>query len=72
MILEYGTAAAPRFMLIDGGPEAVFDDHLEDELKKIKAAGGKLDLAAISHVDNDHIIGLLDLFTTIRDQRTNH
>lgn len=72
LILEYGTAAAPRFMLIDGGPPGVFDDHLESELKKIKTAGGKLDLIAISHVDNDHIIGLLDLFAKLRDQRTNH
>ena len=71
LILEYGTAAAPRFMLIDGGPSDVFSDHLESELKKIKAAGGKLDLVAISHVDNDHIVGLLDLFATIRDQRAN-
>jgi len=67
LILEYGTAAAPRFMLIDGGPTDVFSDHLESELKNITAAGGKLDLVAISHVDNDHIVGLLDLFATIRD-----
>jgi hypothetical protein len=72
LIIEYGTAAAPRFMLIDGGPTDVFGDHLESELKKIKADGGKLDLIAISHVDNDHIIGLLDLLATIRDQRANN
>jgi beta-lactamase superfamily II metal-dependent hydrolase len=30
---------------------------------------GKLDLVVLSHIDNDHIIGLLDLLEEIKDQR---
>lgn len=71
LILEYGTRAAPRFMLIDGGPEDVFTDHLRSEMAALHAAGHGLDLVAISHVDSDHITGLADLFAEIRDQRAN-
>ena len=71
LILQYGTEAAPRYILIDGGPEGVFGDHLRRELETIAASGGKLDLVAISHVDSDHITGVLDLFATVNDQRVN-
>lgn len=71
LILEYGTASTPRFLLIDGGPENVFANHLRAELAAIGAAGHRLDLVAISHVDTDHITGLLDLLAELRDQRVN-
>lgn len=71
LILEYGSPAEPRFMLIDGGPADVFAEDLRAELETIATAGGRLDLAAISHVDEDHITGVLDLFATLLDQRTN-
>ncbi len=65
-LLEYGSAAAPRFLLVDGGPPDTFDLHLEPELAAIAAQGGRLDLAMLSHVDNDHAIGLLDLVARLR------
>jgi len=65
-LLEYGSAAAPRFLLVDGGPPDTFDFHLEPELAAIAARGGKLDLVMLSHVDNDHAIGLLDLIARLR------
>lgn len=60
LILEYGTGGEPRYMLIDGGPDGIFADHLDAELQRIREAGGGLDLVVLSHVDNDHILGLLD------------
>jgi len=71
LILEFGTASKPRHILIDGGPETIYDRHLRGELERIKSAGGKLDLAMLSHVDNDHALGLLDLLTELRQQRAN-
>lgn len=65
-LLEYGTAAAPRFLLVDGGPETIFGSHLEPELAAIAAAGGALDLVMLSHVDTDHAVGLLDFFARLR------
>jgi hypothetical protein len=65
-LLEYGSAAQPRFLLIDGGPATTFDTHLRVELETIAQGGHGLDLAILSHVDTDHIIGLLDLFAQLR------
>ena len=70
-ILEYGTAQDPHYLLIDGGPKDVYVDDLRSEIQFISANGGKLDLVAISHVDKDHIVGVMDLFAELLDQRAN-
>jgi beta-lactamase superfamily II metal-dependent hydrolase len=69
MLVEYGTLAQPKYTLIDGGPAKVYKTHLRDQLRKIKEAGGKLDLVVLSHVDDDHVRGLLDLMAELRRQR---
>ncbi|MFN0168673.1 MAG: MBL fold metallo-hydrolase [Bryobacteraceae bacterium] len=65
LLLEYGSASQ-RFILIDGGPQGIFAAHLKGELQKIAQSGGPLDLAVLSHVDNDHVLGLLDYFADLR------
>jgi beta-lactamase superfamily II metal-dependent hydrolase len=55
-------------VLIDGGPYQTFEKHLRPTLQKL-AKNGKLDLVVLSHIDNDHIIGLVDLFGEIKDER---
>jgi hypothetical protein len=69
LILEYGTQAEPKYILIDGGPAAIYKTHLRDELRRIKEAKGKLDVAVLSHVDDDHVRGLLDLMAELQQQR---
>jgi beta-lactamase superfamily II metal-dependent hydrolase len=69
LILEYGTAARPRYMLIDGGPEGTYQAHLRPELLSLAQAGKGLDLVVLSHVDNDHIIGLLELMAEQANNR---
>ena len=69
MILEYGMQAKPKYILIDGGPATIYKTHLRGELRKIKKAGGKLDLVVLSHVDDDHVHGLLDLTAELQRQR---
>jgi hypothetical protein len=66
LVLEFGDPAAPRFVLVDGGPEQTYERHLRGELAAIAAAGGRLELAVLSHVDTDHVIGLLDLASELR------
>jgi hypothetical protein len=68
LILEYGTSRAPRFILIDGGPPFTFTQSLHRALKTVIAAPRTLDVVMLSHVDNDHIIGLLDLIAELRRQ----
>src|SRR5690606_14679053 len=67
LLLEYGCERQPRYVLIDGGPSArIYDAYMKPALLKIREQGGKLDLVVLSHVDNDHVIGLLNYFTELR------
>ncbi len=71
LIVEFGTPQDPRYVLVDGGPPDTYANHLEAELRSIGGAGGRLELAVLSHVDKDHVVGLLDLATQLREQRAN-
>jgi beta-lactamase superfamily II metal-dependent hydrolase len=68
LILEYGTAGKRGHVLVDGGPPRTYEEALEAALKDIVGAGGALDLVVLSHIDNDHIVGLLDLFAAIESE----
>lgn len=68
LILESETGKNSATVLIDGGPYQTFEKHLKPTLQKLPV-NGTLDLVVLSHIDNDHIIGLVDLFEEIRDQR---
>ncbi len=67
-VLQYGSETNPRYILIDGGPDGIFKDHLQAELTKISERGGKLDIVILSHVDNDHLVGVLDLLAEMEKQ----
>ncbi|HEV7684791.1 MAG TPA: MBL fold metallo-hydrolase [Pyrinomonadaceae bacterium] len=66
LLLEYGTESSPHRILIDGGPADVFPVHLKPELEKIAQLGAPLDLVVLSHVDTDHVTGLLDYLAELR------
>lgn len=68
LLLHFGTVAEPGLVIIDGGPSSVFKPHLKPRIDAIRAARGlsaaeslPVDLMMVSHVDDDHIRGLLDL-----------
>lgn len=65
-ILEFGTPSDPHYVLIDGGPDMVYEKHLKSVLKGIKQAGYDLDLVVLSHDDDDHVVGLKDYFAELR------
>ncbi len=70
LLLEFGEEASRGFVLIDGGPPTVFDRSLRRVLEdNVKPHGGQLDRVVLSHIDNDHITGLIDLFAELRAQR---
>lgn len=69
-ILEHEHGNKARFVLVDGGPKNTFDPHLARALEKIVAPkGGALDLVVLSHVDGDHVTGLLDLMVEQRSAK---
>jgi hypothetical protein len=71
LILHYGPLAKPRLILVDGGARGIFKASLGPRLKEIHAArgGGVLEirLMMVSHIDEDHIAGILDFTRMLRD-----
>lgn len=68
LILHYGTKADPGLVLIDAGPAQVYQPQLKPRLAKIRAVRGiasneplPVDLLMVSHIDDDHINGILEL-----------
>lgn len=68
MLLHWGEPSDPRLMLIDGGPANVFTPHLAPRLEEIRNARGlseddvlPVDVLCVSHIDDDHIHGILDM-----------
>jgi hypothetical protein len=68
LILHYGSADDPHLVMIDGGPRGVYGPHLRPRIEQIREARGldnkeplPVDLMMVSHVDDDHIQGILDL-----------
>lgn len=68
LILHYGSKRAPGLALIDGGPAQVCKPYLKPRLAQIRQARGlaaddvlKVDLLLLSHIDDDHITGILEL-----------
>jgi hypothetical protein len=71
LLLEFGTPQARRFILIDGGPPLTFKQALHQSMKTLMPAPRVLDAVVLSHVDNDHIIGLLDLVAELRREQVD-
>jgi hypothetical protein len=72
LLLEFGVGSDLHHVLIDGGPPCTYENHLKGVLQALSAANQKLDLVILSHVDNDHVAGLVDMLTELLDQDTNH
>jgi hypothetical protein len=68
LLLHYGTKENPRLAIIDGGPSRVYEPHLKPRLDQIRNARHPgadepltVDMIMVSHADEDHIQGILDL-----------
>lgn len=66
LLLHAGSSEEPRLVLIDGGPSKTWETSLRPRLQQLRAQRTgdgplRIDLAMVSHIDDDHINGLLDL-----------
>lgn len=68
LLLHFGSKANPGLVMIDGGPRNVYKPHLRPRLQEIRKARQladnkslPVDLLMISHVDDDHIQGIIEL-----------
>jgi hypothetical protein len=57
--IEYGAEEDPSVILIDAGPSV--PKALKVRLERLAARGGHLELVVVTHVDRDHIGGVLNL-----------
>ncbi|MEZ5935490.1 MAG: hypothetical protein R3F54_26945 [Alphaproteobacteria bacterium] len=76
LMLHHGSRRRQRHVLIDGGPSHVFQRYLRPRLEALRAESGgdeplPLDLVMVSHIDEDHIKGVLDLFKDITTARND-
>ncbi|MCP5230177.1 hypothetical protein [Accumulibacter sp.] len=60
LFVEYGDSTRTRRMLIDGGPIATYR-HLEARLDALPAGDRRFELLVMSHVDTDHVEGIVRL-----------
>lgn len=63
--IEYGKEGSLHHVLIDGGLAGTFK-HIESKLRELDAPRN-LDLLMVSHVDEDHIAGMIKLLGAARD-----
>jgi hypothetical protein len=68
LMLHYGTTDEPALALIDGGPSGVYASFLKPRLQALRLERGlppeqslPIDLCMLSHIDDDHVLGLKDL-----------
>lgn len=69
LLLQYGEAGAAKHILIDGGPDGVYANHLKCKLREIAAHHARLDLVVLTHVDEDHVVGLVDMLSEMAQAR---
>lgn len=59
--VEYGDSQSPHRILVDGGPPGTYKRILAPRLERLPAEQRKFELLVVTHVDSDHIGGILDL-----------
>ncbi|MBL0333821.1 MAG: hypothetical protein IPP73_00335 [Chitinophagaceae bacterium] len=77
LILYYGTKTKPGIIVIDGGPSGIFGDVLKPRLAAVKAKISKdeplpLSMVMVSHLDDDHVNGVLSLVSELADKAENN
>ena len=67
LVVRYVTSRTTRTLLIDGGPSGTYPKHLRPWLMGLAPQVKRIDVAVLSHIDNDHVKGLLDLFAELHE-----
>jgi beta-lactamase superfamily II metal-dependent hydrolase len=74
LVLRVPGGGGTKLMVIDGGPGTVFNDTLAPRLKMLASPAQPLtiDAVMVSHVDADHITGVLNLLTAVQKAKINN
>jgi ribonuclease BN (tRNA processing enzyme) len=78
ILLHFGPDDKPQLVIIDGGPPGVWKDALQPRLDQLRKERGlddadPLDIALlmVSHLDADHISGVIDLMKLLNQKRVD-
>jgi len=76
LMLHFGTRQQPLLAVLDGGPPGVFNDALRPRLEAIRQERKldartplEIELMMVTHIDEDHIAGILQLAQKMKDLR---
>jgi hypothetical protein len=69
LLLSYGDPQQPHNILVDGGPPTVYENHLQPLLEQLAAGGQRLERVVLTHTDDDHVVGLVELFRDLRTRQ---
>jgi len=62
ILISFKYEGSNRNILIDGGIPRTYQRHLKPELDKLINKGEKIDLLIVTHIDDDHIGGIKELY----------
>jgi beta-lactamase superfamily II metal-dependent hydrolase len=62
-LLDAISSNATTRLLIDGGPRSAFRQNLSKELERVR----DISRVVVTHVDNDHVVGVLELFRSLKE-----
>lgn len=76
LVIHYGTSTPPKRILVDGGPHRVYRQFLRPYLRDLRDAENPdwpvdFELAMLSHIDQDHIVGLIELTDEMIEEEMN-
>ncbi len=79
LLLHYGDPDEPRVIVVDGGPTKAVYQRLKNRLDELRSAGGftdnylplPIELLMVSHIDDDHIDGILHLTRQLIEEGGN-
>ena len=77
LILHYGKPTAPKMIVIDGGPAGVYKSSLRPRLEQLKESRSPdapltIRMVMVSHLDDDHINGVLAFFDELVENDQNN
>jgi hypothetical protein len=79
LILHYGPWDRPNWILIDGGPRGVYKKFLHPRLNQLREEFEMepddpipFKMVMVSHIDDDHIAGVIDLFEDIEEAKAGN
>lgn len=76
LLLHFGSVASPQLIVIDGGPAGIYRRVLKPRLEELRAARAgserlPIRMVMVSHIDDDHINGVLRMLTELDDLRAD-